>query len=117
MVLFIGKETRLFEDQVKYHAYFSNVEGLSEESPVWLGGLEVGRVTGIAFAPGADAKNHRIEVSLQVAKKYADRVRADSVVRLSSLGVLGEKAVDITLGNPQEPAVAPDSELPTVPSG
>jgi len=117
VVLFIGKETRLFEDQVQFHSYFSNVEGLSEESPVWLGGLEVGRVTGIAFAPGANAKNHRIQVSLQVSKKFADRVRADSVVRLSSLGVLGEKAVDITLGNPEQPVMAANSELPTVPSG
>ncbi|MDY7230195.1 MlaD family protein [Hyalangium rubrum] len=103
VVFFIGQQTRLFEKQVTYRAFFPNVEGLTEESPVWIGGLEVGRVVGIAFADnGAD---HRIEVQIELSEKYANRVREDSIARLSSLGVLGEKAVDITLGDPKLPAM------------
>jgi phospholipid/cholesterol/gamma-HCH transport system substrate-binding protein len=111
VVFFIGQETMLFEDKVTYRAWFSNVEGLSAQSPVWLGGLEVGRVVGIAFAE--EAEDRRIEVRVQLAKKYADRVREDSVARLSSLGVLGEKAVDITIGSPNLPAVPDGGELRT----
>jgi phospholipid/cholesterol/gamma-HCH transport system substrate-binding protein len=115
VVFFIGQESLLFEDKVTYRAFFPNVEGLSGESPVWLGGLEVGRVVGIAFTE--DSKDHRIEVRIEVSKKYSDRVREDSVVRLSSLGVLGEKAVDITLGDRNLPPVPDGGELKTGSSG
>jgi phospholipid/cholesterol/gamma-HCH transport system substrate-binding protein len=115
VVFFIGQENRLFEEQVVYRAFFPNVEGLTEESPVWIGGLEVGRVVGIAFLE--DSEEQRIEVRLKVTKKYANRVREDSVVRLSSLGVLGEKAVDITIGDPKLPAMPDGAELPTGSSG
>ena len=103
VVFFIGQESRLFERQAEYRAYFSNVQGLSEESPVWLGGLKVGKVTGITFSP--DANDPRLEVHFNVSRKYTNRVREDSVAVLSSMGVLGDKAVDISLGSPSAPPV------------
>jgi len=109
VVFFIGQETRLFERQVTYRAYFANVQGLSDQSPVWIGGLKVGKVTGIFFS--SDAKDPRLEVRFQVASRYADRVRQDSVAQLSSLGVLGDKAVDISLGSPTAPPVEPGGVL------
>ncbi|WP_224372900.1 MlaD family protein [Hyalangium versicolor] len=115
VVFFIGQETRFFEKQVTYHAYFPNVQGLSDKSPVWLGGLEVGRVVGIHFTE--ESAERGIQVSIQVSKKYVERVRQDSVARLSSLGVLGEKAVDISLGSPKSPPIPDGGELRTDTSG
>ncbi|MFP2928126.1 MlaD family protein [Pyxidicoccus sp. 3LG] len=115
VVFFIGQESRLFERQAEYRTYFSNVQGLSDESPVWLGGLKVGKVTGIYFSP--DPKDPRLEVRLKVSSKYTDRVREDSVAQLSSMGVLGDKAVDISLGSPTAPPVEPGGELKSSTSG
>ena len=109
VIFFIGEESRLFERQAVYRAYFSNVQGLSEESPVWLGGLKVGRVTGIYFSQ--DPRDPRLEVRFQVSRRYADRVRTDSVAQLTSMGVLGDKAVDISLGGPDAPPVEPGGVL------
>jgi phospholipid/cholesterol/gamma-HCH transport system substrate-binding protein len=115
VVLFIGQETQLFEEQVVYRAYFPNVQGLTTKSPVWLGGLDVGRVVGIAFTE--DSAERGIQVSVRVSRKYSDRVREDSVARLSSLGVLGEKAVDISLGTAKARPIASGGELRTDTSG
>lgn len=115
VVFFIGQETRLFEEQVVYRAYFPNVQGLTEESPVWLGGLEVGQVLGIGFTE--DTGNRNIEVRFRISRRYADRVREDSVARLSSLGLLGEKAVDVSLGSMKVPPVPDGGELPTDTTG
>lgn len=115
VVFFIGQQTQLFEKHVVFRTYFPNVQGLTEESPVWLGGLEVGQVVSISFPE--DAPDKGIEVRFRVSEKYASRVREDSVVRLSSLGVLGEKAVDLTLGSPQSPRVADGSVLRSDTSG
>ena len=115
VVFFIGQETQLFEEQVVYRAYFPNVQGLTKESPVWLGGLEVGQVLGIGFTQ--ETGNRGVEVRFRVSRKYADRVREDSVARLSSLGVLGEKAVDVTLGSMKAPPVPDGGELRSDRSG
>jgi phospholipid/cholesterol/gamma-HCH transport system substrate-binding protein len=115
VVFFIGQETRLFEEHVTYRALFPNVQGLTDESPVWIGGLEVGRVMGIAFTE--DSADRGIQVTLRVSQKYAQRVREDSVARLSSLGVLGEKAVDISLGSPKAAPIPDGGELRTDTSG
>ncbi|NVI98802.1 MCE family protein [Myxococcus sp. AM009] len=115
VVMVIGQQSRLFERKTTYRAYFTNVQGLSDESPVWLGGLNVGRVTGIVFSP--DPKDPRLEVQFQVSSRYTDRVRQDSVAQLSSMGVLGDKAVDISLGNPTAPPVEAGGVLKSSSSG
>ncbi|MCK8501448.1 MULTISPECIES: MlaD family protein [Myxococcus] len=115
VVFFIGQESRLFQRQVMYRAYFTNVQGLSDQSPVWLGGLEVGKVTGIFFSQ--DPNDPKLEVQLQVSARYADRVKTDSLAQLSSMGVLGDKAVDISLGTPTAPPIEPGGVLTSSTSG
>ncbi|MCY1073207.1 MlaD family protein [Archangium lansingense] len=111
IVFLIGEESRMFEKEVTFHTYFENVEGLSDDSPVWLGGLEVGRVAGVDFPSKPGDK--RLEVKLRMSAQHAQRVRQDSVARLSSLGVLGDKAVDITVGSPNQAQVPPGGEIPS----
>ncbi|NTX10246.1 MCE family protein [Myxococcus sp. CA056] len=115
VVFFIGQESRLFQRQHTYRTYFANVQGLSDQSPVWLGGLEVGKVTGIYFSENPN--DPKLEVRLQVASKYGDRVKQDSLAQLTSMGVLGDKAVDISLGSPTSPPVEPGGVLSSSTSG
>jgi phospholipid/cholesterol/gamma-HCH transport system substrate-binding protein len=115
VVFLIGQQTRMFDRHVTYRAYFESVEGLSDESPVWLGGLEVGRVAGMGFSQVPGEK--RLEVRFQVSSRYAERIRADSVVRLASQGMLGDKALDITVGALTAAAMPEGSVLPVVEGG
>lgn len=109
VVFLIGQKTHLFERMVTYHTYFSTVEGVSEHSPVWLGGLAVGRVERVGFSAVPGEK--RMEVVIRMSARYASRVRADSVARLSSMGVLGDKAVDVSIGSLEQPELPPDAEI------
>jgi phospholipid/cholesterol/gamma-HCH transport system substrate-binding protein len=113
IVFLIGQETGLFQRHVTFRTYFENVEGLTTESPVWLGGLDVGRVERVSFPDRVGET--RLEVRLRVNARHAERVRRDSVARLSSMGVLGDKAVDISIGSLEEPPVPPGGEVPSVP--
>lgn len=115
VVFVIGKERMLFEKQNVYTGAFENVDGLALDSPVRLGGLQVGSVTKITFAP--DLGDQRIIVTMEVGQRFADRVRADSVARVTGRGVLGDKAVDITLGTPDKPLVPNGGALQTGTSG
>jgi phospholipid/cholesterol/gamma-HCH transport system substrate-binding protein len=115
VVVLIGKERNLFDKQNTYTGAFENVDGLALDSPVRLGGLNVGRVAKISFAP--DLGDKRIIVTMEIGKKYEERIRADSIVRVTGRGVLGDKAVDLSLGSQSEPMVPNGSELKTGSSG
>jgi len=115
IVFLIGRETQLFESQVTYRAYFENVEGLSEKSPVWLSGLEVGRVEAVTFPSVPGEK--RLELRLRMSAEHAARVREDSVARLANRGVLGDKAVDISIGSLDQPQIPPGGRIPSIEGG
>ncbi|MFB1483652.1 MlaD family protein [Corallococcus sp. RDP092CA] len=115
VVFFIGRESNLFQRQVIFRAYFQSVDGLSDQSPVWIGGLKVGRVNSVSFSE--DLSDSRLQVEFQVAGVYAGRVRADSVARLTSMGVLGDKAVDISLGSADQPPIEPGGVVKSATGG
>ena len=115
VIFLIGKEGRLFERHAIYRAAFDDVEGLNLDSPVRLGGLSVGHVSGITFSP--DLGDKRIQVHMQISEKFAERIRADSVARIGSRGVLGDKVIDISLGSAESPRIPPGGEIPVGSSG
>jgi len=115
VVFVIGRERNLFDKENTYTGAFENVDGLQMDSPVRLGGVSVGRVTSIKFAP--DLGDKRIIVTMEVVKKYEERIRKDSIARVTSRGVLGDKALDISIGNPDQPVVKDGAELQTGSSG
>jgi phospholipid/cholesterol/gamma-HCH transport system substrate-binding protein len=75
-------------------ALMSDVNGLKEGAPVRLGGVEVGTVTRVAL--GGERARGMVEVSMSIEDRVKDRVTTESTATLGSLGLLGEKAVDIT---------------------
>ncbi len=114
VVFLIGKERNLFEKAVIYRGAFENVDGLALDSPVRLGGLQAGKVSKISFAP--DLGDKRIIVSMEIGSKFRERIRKDSIARVTSRGVLGDKAIDVSLGSPDKPVIE-DGEIETGTSG
>ena len=80
----------------KYHvkALMADVNGLKEGAPVRLGGVEVGTVTQVDFAPAGGGS--LVELTMRIDRRVAPRITTESEANLGSLGLLGEKAVDIT---------------------
>jgi phospholipid/cholesterol/gamma-HCH transport system substrate-binding protein len=87
----------------KYHvkALMSDVNGLKTGAPVRLGGVEVGTVTSVDFAH--EGGGGLVQVSMKLDRRVAGRITTDSEATLGSLGLLGEKAVDITSSTRGQP--------------
>jgi len=115
VIFLLGQERGMFSDKISYRTAFTSVDGLQLDSPVRLGGLTVGRVKRIEFSN--NLHDARILIEIEVQKTYSERIREDSTVRISSRGVLGDKAIDISVGSPDKPAAQHNAFLEAGTSG
>lgn len=100
MIYALGAKSRLFEPKYTIHAEFTEVGGLAEGATVRLAGVQIGRVSGVHL-PGQPGG--KVRVDLSIAKRFADRVRKDSVARIETQGLLGDKIVELSVGSAGAP--------------
>jgi phospholipid/cholesterol/gamma-HCH transport system substrate-binding protein len=108
MIYALGARARLFEPRITIHADFTEVGGLVEGATVRLAGVQIGRVSAVRLPPHPGGK---VRVDLTIARQYSDRVRKDSVARIETQGLLGDRIVEITVGTAAAPAVKPEDVL------
>ena len=110
LILLVGEQNFLFTKTNEYFVQFPTVGGLAENNPVQLNGVIVGKVDKIILPEDMSATN--LQVWITVERRYAERVRGDSVARIKTLGLLGDKFVDIASGSPATQPVEPGGEIP-----
>jgi phospholipid/cholesterol/gamma-HCH transport system substrate-binding protein len=103
LIFLIGDERHLFDRAVELRASFNDVGGLRVGGPVRMGGVDVGQVVAIEF--GQQEADRRIHIRFTLVARELVRVRRDSVVRIASKGLLGDKALDLTMGSAREPGL------------
>lgn len=108
-VFLVGESNNLFVRKNHYFVRFETVAGLAEGNPVQLNGVTVGRVRSIELPQAADEP--LLVVNLAVDKRYADRVRTDSEARIKTLGLLGDKFIQLASGSPDAPATQDGGEI------
>lgn len=113
-VLLIGEQNQLFRTKAEYYILFNNVSGLQAGNPVQLNGVDVGRVQEVVL-PAEPGKND-IRVDITVDQRYASRVREDSVASIKTLGLLGDKFIELSSGSPDVPPLPEGGQIPTAPT-
>jgi phospholipid/cholesterol/gamma-HCH transport system substrate-binding protein len=83
-----------FARKYSLKALMIDVNGLKPGAPVRVGGVEVGTVTNVQL--GGAARAGLVEVSLRLDRRVQNQVTTESRVTLGTLGLLGEKALDIS---------------------
>jgi len=110
LIYFLGRQSGMFERQYRLIAGFAQVGGLVEGATVRLAGVPVGRVTAIRLP---ESLSRKVQLELTLVRRVQHRVRADSVARIETLGLLGDKIVEVTLGSPGAPALPEGAEIQT----
>ncbi len=108
--LLIGKDEKIFGRKARYWIRFESVSGLRVGNPVQLNGVVVGRVAKIVLPE--DMGQNQITVWVSIDRDYARRVRGDSSARLNTLGLLGDRYVEIHSGSPDFPQIPIEGEIP-----
>ena len=105
MIFALSSSRQLFKETYVIYAAFTNVQGLIVGAPVHLAGVTVGRVAEVDFVPEFGEKN--VRVRLEMDKDIMERVRKDSMVSIQTVGLLGDKYLELAPGTPAFPALAP----------
>ena len=122
-ILLIGDRRNLFERKNDYTIDFQTVSGLREGNPVQLDGVAVGEVSGIDLPE--DPSIQHIRVRIKVGRNYENRIRAGQPIagaggrplpqtraRIKTLGLLGDKYIEISSGAPQYTRIPSGGEIP-----
>jgi len=101
VVLMISARSGLFTEQVQLFARFEDVSGLVGGAPVMLQGIRIGTVTDISI--DQPSKGNVLIVRMDVNKRYLTFIRKDSLASIQTMGLLGDKYVNISMGSQNAP--------------
>jgi phospholipid/cholesterol/gamma-HCH transport system substrate-binding protein len=96
----VGSNIKLFTPEYQLMLFVPNIEGLVNGSMVTLAGRKIGYVNDMRFVQ-VEGQNG-VQVELKLDKSFQDRITDHSQAIIRTIGLLGDKYVDISLGNPGE---------------
>jgi phospholipid/cholesterol/gamma-HCH transport system substrate-binding protein len=120
-VFLIGSKNNLFSRKTRYYVEFSSVSGLKPGSPVQLDGVDVGAIEKVVLSE--NPRKQDIRVWIRVERDYTGRLRgpadpkalvdgqAASRARIKTLGLLGDKFIDINSGSTEYPPIPEEGAI------
>jgi phospholipid/cholesterol/gamma-HCH transport system substrate-binding protein len=120
-IFLIGNKNNLFSRKNHYYTEFQSVSGLKPGSPVQIDGVDVGTIEKVLLPQ--NPRHPLIQVWVKIDRAYAERLRGPlpparpgkappSQARIQSLGLLGDKFIEINSGPPEYPVIPADGEIP-----
>ena len=99
----LGQAANLFAKRYELVVYLPNANGLRQGGSVTLAGQLVGTVKEIEFLPVDFDTTRNLRVVAKVDRRLREQIRRDSEARLRTMGLLGDKVLDISPGTPRFP--------------
>ncbi len=100
----------LFTPKYTVKTHLENASGLRRGSLIWLAGVEVGSV-GEVRVSRSDDPGRAVEVHMKIDRAFQQSIRRDSQATLGSIGLLGDKYIEISRGSQAEPVVSDGGEI------
>lgn len=112
----LGQAANLFSSRYELVVFLPNANGLRQGGSVTLAGQLVGTVKEIEFLPVDYDTLRNLRVVARIDESLREQIRRDSEVRLRTMGLLGDKVLDISPGTPQYPVLQPGDTLRVAPA-
>ncbi|WP_457566412.1 MlaD family protein [Caldithrix abyssi] len=96
----VGSNQKLFADKYSLYMFKPQAESLVPGAFITLSGLKVGVVGEMKLTNRAEKPGVLIE--LKIDKKYREFITPSSVAQIKTMGMLGDRYVDISLGKAAE---------------
>lgn len=96
----LGQAANLFTSRYELVVFLKEANGLRQGGSVTLAGQLVGTVREIEFLPVDHDTSRNLRVVARVDENVREQIRRDSEARLRTMGLLGDKVLDISPGTP-----------------
>lgn len=113
---YIGKAANIFADRYELVAFLADAPGLRVGGSVMIAGQMAGTIEDIEFLPVDGDTTRNLKVTMSINEALRTQVRGDSRARVRTLGLLGDKVIDIRPGTPRYAALAPHDTVAVEPS-
>jgi phospholipid/cholesterol/gamma-HCH transport system substrate-binding protein len=100
--LFLWRNKRRLTGEHDYFAYYHNIQGLQQSSPVMINGVRVGKIRDIDLNGGG-----RVKVTVSLKKQF--ELTEGTLALLASNGITGEKIIELRPG--PGPRILPDESV------
>jgi phospholipid/cholesterol/gamma-HCH transport system substrate-binding protein len=107
----LGQAANLFERRYTLVTFLPNANGLREGASVTVAGQLAGTIQTIEFLPVDADTSRNLRVTLEINRALQPQVREDSRARVRTLGLLGDKVIDISVGTPRFAVLPPDDTI------
>jgi phospholipid/cholesterol/gamma-HCH transport system substrate-binding protein len=115
-ILKLGNAGNLFGKRYRLVAYVASASGLRIGGPVTVAGQLAGSIKDIQFLPVDTDTTRNLELIVEVNSALREQVRQDSRAKIKTMGLLGDKVFDITVGTPKYRALREGDTLVIAPS-
>jgi phospholipid/cholesterol/gamma-HCH transport system substrate-binding protein len=107
----LGKAANLFTKRYNLIVFLPEANGLRPGGSVTLAGQLVGTVKEIEFLPVDFDTTRNLRIVARVDRAVREQIRRDSEARLRTMGLLGDKVLDISPGTPRFAVLLPDDTI------
>lgn len=115
-VVQLGAAANLFAGRYELVAFLPNANGLQQGGAVTVAGQLAGRIEDIEFLPVDGDTSRNLRVTLSVATDLQTQIREDSRAKIRTMGLLGDKTLDISVGTPRFTVLQAGDTIETSPS-
>ena len=112
-IFMVGRRANLFKKKWPYETRFESAAGLVSGNPVRLNGVTVGNVLEVILSP--DPADRTVRVVYDVDRRAAPRLRQGTRASIKTIGLLGDKYIDLEGGTAEEPEVQIGGSIPAAP--
>lgn len=113
-LLIVGTNQNLFSKVYRLKAYLPDTQTLTEGTSVTLSGIEIGVIETITLDTWHGENAVRFDIRLK--KEYQPRITLSSKAYVKSIGVLGDKFMEISQGLAGEEPLTEGEEIPIEPA-
>jgi phospholipid/cholesterol/gamma-HCH transport system substrate-binding protein len=97
----LGQAANLFTSRYTLIAFLDNANGVRVGGSVAVAGQVAGTIREIEFLPPDADTTRNLRVELEIDETLREQIRGDSRARVRTMGLLGDKQVDINPGTPR----------------
>lgn len=102
----LGGQRKSFVKSFTVNVVFNDIQGLKTGNNVWYSGVKIGTIKKIQFYG-----NSQVQVTVSIEEEAHKYIHKDAKASISSDGLIGNKIIVITGGNPKYPFVEDGDRL------